>query len=80
MVLLGQKIGGWVNFGGGRRNHEKTRGFCWDSMGFFRIFYISTGTLKITERIFAPENGWLEYDHFLLGWGLLFRGQTGCSF
>ena len=30
------------------------------------------GTLP--ETYIAPENGWLEYDHFLLGWPI-FRGK-----
>ena len=35
-------------------------------------------TLPETNSQFAPENGWLEYDSFLLGFGL-FSGAN-CSF
>ena len=31
-------------------------------------------TLPETNSKFAPENGWLEYDRFLLGWPT-FRGE-----
>ena len=31
-------------------------------------------SLKLTNSEFAPENGWLEYDCFLLGWSI-FRGE-----
>ena len=31
-------------------------------------------TFPETNNI-APENGWLEYDRFLLGLGLIFRGE-----
>ena len=27
---------------------------------------MQVSSLKLTPK--APENGWLEYDHFLLGW------------
>ena len=36
------------------------------------------GTLPETN-IFAPENGWLEYDPFLWGWPI-FRGGQAVSF
>ena len=31
-------------------------------------------TLPETNSKFAPKNGWLEYDRFLLGWPI-FRGK-----
>ena len=34
---------------------------------------VTVATLPETN-IFAPENGWLEYDRFLLGW-VIFRGE-----
>ena len=71
MALLGQKIGGWVNLLGGRRNHEKVA-FCWDSF----TFYIST---LYENNEYAPENGWLEYEfYFLLGFGLFSEALNGC--
>ena len=36
-------------------------------------------TLAETNSKFAPENGWLEYDPFLLGFGL-FSGALAVSF
>ena len=35
-------------------------------------------SLKLTAK--APENGWLEYDCFLLGVCLFFRGKLAVSF
>ena len=34
-----------------------------------------TTTLSETNSEFTPENGWLEYDRFLLGWPI-FRGYV----
>ena len=42
------------------------------------IIFVPT-TLPETN-IFAPENGWLEYDRFLLGWPGLFSGAFAGSF
>ena len=33
-----------------------------------------TGIFTLPETNMAPENGWLEYDRFLLGWPI-FRGE-----
>ena len=41
-------------------------------------FQVPTTTLPETN-IFAPKNGWLEYDPFLLGFGL-FSGAFAVSF
>ena len=37
-------------------------------------------TLPETNSEFAPENGWLEYDPFLLGKNGLFSGAFAVSF
>ena len=39
----------------------------------------NNGTLPKTNSKFAPTNGWLEYDPFLLGFGL-FSGALVVSF
>ena len=40
---------------------------------------VSAFTLPETNSKFAPENGWLEYDHFLLGCPI-FRGELAVRF
>ena len=40
-------------------------------------FHVSGTTLSETNSKFAPENGWLEYNRFLLGWPI-FRGYVTC--
>ena len=47
----------------------------WEIMGVF-LEPIAHITLPETN-IFAPKNGWLEYDPFLLGFGL-FSGAMSC--
>ena len=41
------------------------------------VFFEDLPSLKLTVK--APENGWLEYDPFLLGFGL-FLGAFAVSF
>ncbi len=38
-------------------------------------FAVWTSCTLPETNIFAPENGWLEYDPFLLGWPI-FRGEN----
>ena len=44
----------------------------WMELTFFLIgFLLGDETVTLPEtNIFAPKNGWLEYDPFLLGFGL----------
>ena len=39
------------------------------------MFFLGDCTLPETNSEFTPENGWLEYDRFLLGPGL-FSGAS----
>ena len=43
-----------------------------------RKTFPTIGSLPETNSKFAPENGWLEDDPFLLGW-LIFRGKLVVS-
>ena len=49
----------------------------------FEVFVIGTfgmfGIMICPPWNSAPENGWLEYNRFLVEWPM-FRGQTGCWF
>ena len=40
----------------------------WSIRHDFRIHGTSQGNTLPEPKIFAPKNGWLEYDPFLLGW------------
>ena len=55
------------------KRHLKTLGFFW------RNFDLVQFSLKQVGK-FAPENGWLEYDRFLLGRLGLFSGAMAVSF
>ena len=63
---------------------KKTLNFCSCSNGYCsscnnEYFIVQNAEMKINtlpETNIAPENGWLEYDHFLLGPSLFFRCET----
>ena len=40
-----------------------------------QIFYGMNWNITLPETNMVPENGWLEYDRFLLGWSIL-QGQA----
>ena len=63
-------------------NHQVDDDFFGDPMiHFLSIFQgVNVGVNTLPEtNMFAPENGWLEYDPFLLGPGL-FSGAFAVSF
>ena len=41
---------------------------------FWQGFECQPLEITLPETNIAPENGWLEYDRFLLGWPI-FRGE-----
>ena len=69
------------------RPRRDAKGECGDVVGMhhprnkrqLEIHKNSIVTLPETN-IFAPENGWLEYDPFLLGYLGLFSGAFAVSF